>query len=244
MESQTRGQSAQGPLSALPEAAAKTRLTQVYADLIESAKITDWEKTPVLHGFIPPAPTALYRDTNETKTRTLRELGANLQTIVPGARRAWMGQKLEEADFAGVNGSLPPVWRQRGPSGELLSQERDARAQVDTLSAPRRQKTDPNQLGFDFSAPEVAEYKNTLEAEGITAPQAQAAAAMQDLGIPAGAALDLMNIQKASSPTVAMNGKPMRLSLEQQQIAKSEEFKKNLWRLRIRRAPKSFWGKP
>jgi hypothetical protein len=38
---------------------------------------------------------------------------------------------------------------------------------------------------------------------------------MQDLGIPAGAALDLMNIQKASSPTVAMNGKPMRLSLEQ-----------------------------
>jgi hypothetical protein len=28
---------------------------------------------------------------------------------------------------------LPPVWRQRGPSGELLSQERDARAQVDTL---------------------------------------------------------------------------------------------------------------
>jgi len=133
VESQTRGQSAQGPLSALPEAAAKTRLTQVYADLIESAKITDWEKTPVLHGFIPPAPTALYRDTNETKTRTLRELGANLQTIVPGARRAWMGQKLEEADFAGVNGSLPPVWRQRGPSGELLSQERDARAQVDTL---------------------------------------------------------------------------------------------------------------
>jgi|GEM_PF-1269087 len=60
-----------------------------------------------------------------------------------------------------------------------------------TLSAPRRQTEDPNQLGFDFSAPEVEEYKNTLEAEGITAPQAQAAAAMQDLGIPAGPALDL-----------------------------------------------------
>ena len=134
-----------------------------------------------------------YRDTNETKTRSLREFGANLQTIVPAARRAWMGQKLEEADFAGVNGSLPPVWRQRGPSGELLSQERDA--QVDTLSAPRRQKTDSNQLGFDFSAPEVQTYKSTLEAEGITAPQAQAAAAMQDLGLPATEALDLFSYQ-------------------------------------------------
>jgi RNA polymerase sigma factor (sigma-70 family) len=77
-----------------------------------------------------------------------------------------------------------------------------------TLSAPRRQTKDPNQLGFDFSAPEVEEYKNTLEAEGITAPEAQAAAAMQDLGIPAGPALDLFgwaenNTTPAPNPLTA-----------------------------------------
>jgi RNA polymerase sigma factor (sigma-70 family) len=133
VESQTRGQSAQGPLSALPEAAAKTRLTQVYADLIESAKITDWEKTAVLYGFIPPAQT--------------------------------------------------------------------------TLSAARsRRKASDNQLDFDFSAPAVQDYKAALEADGITHPVAQAAAAQQDIGLPATEALDLFDYKPnapAANPLTA-----------------------------------------
>jgi len=118
VEGQARGQTPQGPLSALPEAAAKTRLTEYYAELIKSAEISDWEKTAVLYGFIPPAQT--------------------------------------------------------------------------TLSAARSsRKASDNQLDFDFSAPAVQDYKAALEADGITHPVAQAAAAQIDLGIPAGPALDL-----------------------------------------------------
>lgn len=61
-----------------------------------------------------------------------------------------------------------------------------------TLAAARsRRKASDDQLAFDFEAPAVQEYKTALEADGITHPVAQAAAAQQDLGIPAGQALDL-----------------------------------------------------
>jgi len=50
----------------------------------------------------------------------------------------------------------------------------------------------PDQLDmFATVAPEVVAYSKALEADGITHPQAKAAAAQQDLQIPAGDALDL-----------------------------------------------------
>ncbi len=132
-----------------------------------------------------------YREPNETQTRAKKELGRHLRQIVPAARRVWLAQRPKASDSGGIESGLAPVWRRRGPLP--ASTDRDQR-----LSAPRRQAADPNQLGFDFSAPEVQTYKNTLEAEGITAPQAQAAAAMQDLGIPAGPALDLFTAPSAA----------------------------------------------
>ncbi len=133
VEGQARGQTPQGPLSALPEAAAKTRLTEYYAELIKSAEISDWEKTAVLYGFIPPAQT--------------------------------------------------------------------------TLSAARsRRKASDNQLDFDFTTPAVQDYKAALEADGITHPVAQAAAAQQDIGLPATEALDLFDYKPnapAANPLTA-----------------------------------------
>jgi RNA polymerase sigma factor (sigma-70 family) len=68
-----------------------------------------------------------------------------------------------------------------------------------TLAAPRR-KTSDNQLDFDFTAPAVQDYKSALEADGITHPVAQAAAAQQDIGLPATDALDLFDY-KPNAPT-------------------------------------------
>lgn len=67
-----------------------------------------------------------------------------------------------------------------------------------TLAAARsRRKASDDQLAFDFEAPAVQEYKTALEADGITHPVAQAAAAQQDIGLPATEALDLFSYQAA-----------------------------------------------
>jgi len=55
VEGQARGQTPEGSLRNLPEAEAKRRLAQIYHRVIQSADLPMWEKTAVVHGYIPPA---------------------------------------------------------------------------------------------------------------------------------------------------------------------------------------------
>ena len=128
-----------------------------------------------------------YREPNETETRAKKELAKHIQTLVPAGRRIWLSQSPQAAEFGGIEGRLAPVWRR----GRPLPPATDRAEGVNLSAARSRRKASDDQLAFDFTAPAVQDYREALEADGITHPVAQAAAAQIDLGIPAGPALDL-----------------------------------------------------
>jgi hypothetical protein len=75
-----------------------------------------------------------YVDVSDTERRAQAEIQRHLPKVVPGARKIWLSERLEEADFRGVEGDLPQVWQRRG---SLRDTPGAARSSVADLSVGR-----------------------------------------------------------------------------------------------------------
>jgi len=75
-------------------------------------------------------------DASETERRAQAELQRHLSALVPSGRKIWLSEKLEEADFRGVDRNLPQVWGLREP---LRSGPGDTRSPVADLSVDQTQ---------------------------------------------------------------------------------------------------------
>jgi len=78
----------------------------------------------------------------------------------------------------------------------VMSRPKDSESRLAGESRSKSENSDDQPDLFEF-------YNSALESEGITHPQAKAAAAMQDLAIPAPAAMDLFGNSLTSKPETA-----------------------------------------
>jgi hypothetical protein len=157
VEGQARGQTPQGPLSALPEAAAKTRLTEYYAELIESAEISDWEKTAILYGFIPPAPNPLSAAPSFNRTKAAARLkGSTLK------RKKDTQSRIEELKKAGgeyphrMDGNWRSGWKITSPGRKLRAPNSGAEFLAHTSVATPEETARFQELTAGLSSPKTS----------------------------------------------------------------------------------------
>ena len=83
------------------------------------------------------------------------------------------------------------------------------------LIGSRRKSDDSTPDLFAFAAPELNTYDAALESEGITHPQAKAAAAQQDLAVSAGTSLDLFGNTLTGKPAKRITKKEKKNETQQ-----------------------------